>query len=145
MDTSARDHATRQWNATACGELEGDKTTLEYFLQVERERYLQQPWQHGYFNYGAFAGQRVLEIGVGQGTDLIQFARGGANCFGIDITENHLLLTRANFGLQGKQVELHKADATKLPFANDSFDCVYSFGAIHHIPEAHAVISFEGL
>ena len=141
LDSSAREHATRQWNALACGELEGDKNSVDYFLKVERDRYRQQPWQHDYFKYEAFAGQRVLEIGVGQGTDLMQFARAGAVCAGVDITDNHLQLTERNFALQGKQIELHKADATKLPFADNGFDCVYSFGVIHHIPEAQDVIA----
>ena len=40
-----------------------------------------------------------------------------------------------NFALRGKNVELRKADATQLPFPDDYFDCVYSFGVMHHIPE----------
>ena len=141
MDISAREHATQQWNATACGELEGDKNSVDYFLKVEADRYARQPWQRDYFNFGAFAGQRVLEIGVGQGTDLMQFARAGARCAGVDITDNHLRLTERNFSLQGKSVALYKADATKLPFADQSLDCVYSFGVIHHIPEAQDVVA----
>ncbi len=139
MDSSARQHAMRQWNTTACGELAGDKDGHDYFLNVERERYLQQPWQREFFRFDTFSGQRVLEIGVGHGTDLMQFARSGATCAGVDITDNHLQLTARNFQLQGKEVELLKADATSLPFADNSFDCVYSFGVIHHIPEAQAV------
>ncbi len=141
METSARESAARLWNATACGELAGDKGNIDYFLRVERDRYAQQPWQHGYYRFGSFAGKRVLEIGVGQGTDLMQFARGGAACAGVDITDNHLLLTQRNFSLQGKQVELYKADATALPFPDHSLDCVYSFGVIHHIPEAQRVMA----
>ena len=125
----------------ACGELEGDKNSADYFLKVERDRYARQPWQRDYFNFDAFAGQRVLEIGVGQGTDLMQFARAGATCTGVDITDNHLQLTARNFSLQGQRVELYKADATRLPFADQSLDCVYSFGVIHHIPEAPEVVA----
>lgn len=125
-------------NTTACGELEGDKNSPDYFLNVERVRYLQQPWQREFFKFEAFSGHRILEIGVGHGTDLMQFARAGAICAGVDITDNHLRLR--NFSLQGKQVELYKADAVRLPFADHSFDCVYSFGVIHHIPESQAVV-----
>jgi SAM-dependent methyltransferase len=141
MERAARDAAAKQWNTTPCGELEGDKTTLDYFLRVEKDRYVQQPWQHDYFRFERFAGKRVLEIGVGQGTDLMQFARAGAECYGVDITDKHLMLAQRNFGLQGKQVELFKADAIQLPFRESTFDCVYSFGVIHHIPEAHEVIA----
>jgi len=141
LDTSARQHASQQWNSRACGELEGDKNSANYFIRVENDRYSQQPWQQSYFRFDAFAGQRVLEIGVGQGTDLIQFARSGAVCSGLDITENHLQLTERNFALQGHKVALYRADATRLPFPDGSLDCVYSFGVIHHIPEADEVVA----
>lgn len=140
VDSYAREQAMRQWNATACGELPRDKDSLEYFLSVERDRYAQVPWHERYFACRDFAGRRVLEIGTGQGTDLMQFARVGAQCVGVDITDNHLPLTQRNFAHQGHAVELHKADATRLPFPDNSIDCVYSFGVIHHIPEAAEVV-----
>ena len=137
----ARAEATRQWNRLACGELPGDKSTLEYFDRVAAERYRQQPWQHGYFGFDRFRGKQVLEIGIGQGTDLLQFAKAGARCHGADITDNHLMLTQRNFDLRGLAVDLRKADATALPFEDSSMDCVYSFGVIHHIPEADRVVA----
>lgn len=141
IDSSAREQAQTQWNATACGELTGDKNTVEYFLRVEKDRYSQQDWVHDYFNYREFSGKRVLEIGVGQGTDLMQFAKEGAEVFGVDITDNHLELTKCNFVLQKKEVDLRKADATSLPFPDEYFDCVYSFGVLHHIPEIDKVMT----
>lgn len=135
IDSNAREQAKAQWNATACGELSGEKNLVEYFLKVEEDRYSQQDWVHEYFNFRGFSRKRVLEIGVGQGADLMQFANAGAECFGVDITDNHLELTRRNFKLQNKKIELRKADATQLPFPDGYFDCVYSFGVLHHIPE----------
>lgn len=129
------------WNAIACGELAGDKTRMEYFDEVEKDRYRQQPWQHGYFGFDRFSGRDALEIGIGQGTDLLQFAKAGARCHGADITENHLALTARNFALHGFEVDLRRADGTALPFADGSMDCVYSFGVIHHIPDADRVIA----
>lgn len=140
MQHAARVEAQKQWNNTACGEVSGNKDTVEYFLQVERERYRQQGWAADYFGYDKFNAKKVLEIGVGQGTDLIQFAKAGAECYGVDITDNHLLLAEKNFQLRGQKVVLKKADATQLPFTNDYFDCIYSFGVIHHIPEAQKVL-----
>lgn len=141
IQVQARIEAARQWNTNACGELEGDKTQLEYFERVALDRYRQQPWQHDYFHFDQFADKDVLEIGVGQGTDLMQFGKAGARCHGADITDNHLLLTQRNFDLRGLKVDLRKADATALPFADASMDCVYSFGVIHHIPEADRVVA----
>jgi SAM-dependent methyltransferase len=141
MEIEARTQAMRQWNALACGERHGDKTSASYFDAVEVERYAQHGWMHDYFSYRDFAGKKVLEIGVGQGTDLMQFARAGAECYGADITQNHLSLTQRNFDLRGKAVDLREADATALPFPDNFFDCVYSFGVMHHIPEIEVVLA----
>jgi ubiquinone/menaquinone biosynthesis C-methylase UbiE len=141
LRTEARIEAQKQWNATACGELEGDKDSADYFLAVEKDRFAQQAWALSYFDYSGYSGKRVLEIGIGQGTDLMRFAKGGAECYGVDITDNHLELTARNFALRGEKVDLRKADATQLPFPNSYFDCVYSFGVMHHIPEIDRVIT----
>lgn len=140
MENNARIEAQKQWNAQACGELPGDKQSIDYFDAVARDRYRQQPWMHDYFKYERFAGQHVLEIGIGQGTDMMQFAKEGAICHGVDITQNHLKLTALNATLRGYKIDLHEIDATKLPFADNSIDCVYSFGVLHHIPEIDQVV-----
>ncbi|WP_288251989.1 class I SAM-dependent methyltransferase [uncultured Hydrogenophaga sp.] len=140
VEMDARFHAQRQWNATACGEVPGEKQSVDYFDSVARNRFEQQPWMHDYFRYERFAGQHVLEIGIGQGTDMMQFATRGAFCHGVDITDNHLKLTALNASLRGIDVDLHKVDATQLPFADNSLDCVYSFGVLHHIPEIDKVV-----
>src|SRR6185503_12457249 len=72
------------------GAVDGDLTSLAYFLEVERTRYAQQAWQRRVFPFDRCRGQRVLEIGVGLGTDLAQFAKAGAICHAIDITDRHL-------------------------------------------------------
>jgi ubiquinone/menaquinone biosynthesis C-methylase UbiE len=141
MQSDARIEAQKQWNAHACGELPGDKQSVDYFDVVARDRYQQQPGMHDYFKYENFAGQHILEIGIGQGTDMMQFAKAGAIVHGVDITENHLQLTARNASLCGFAVDLHSADATRLPFADDSMDCVYSFGVLHHIPEIDKGVS----
>jgi ubiquinone/menaquinone biosynthesis C-methylase UbiE len=136
----ARAQAMLQWNDNPCGSVDGDQTVLEYFLAVERERYGQQSWQHAYFDFAGQAGQRVLEIGVGLGTDLVQFAKAGAECHGIDITDRHLELTSRNFRLRGLPVTLTKCDATTICYPDGYFDVVYSFGVLHHIPDAELVM-----
>lgn len=142
LDSSARGNAQAQWNTNPCGALEGgDFESLGYFLGVERARYAEQDWMHAVVPFDAFAGKHVLEIGVGHGTDLLQFAKHGAHCHGIDITDRHIELTRRNFALRGFEVDIRKCDATTICHPNESFDCVYSFGVIHHIPEAAKVFA----
>ncbi len=136
----AREEAVKQWTANPCGAVAGDESSLEYFLDVERSRYQQQPWQRERFGFEKYTGRRVLEIGVGLGTDLAQFGKAGAECHGIDITDRHLELTARNFTLRGLAVTLKKCDATRIEYPSEHFDVVYSFGVIHHIPDAAAVL-----
>ena len=139
-EQAARENAVRQWSDHPCGAVAGDEHTLDYFLEVERLRYEAQPWQRSLFRFDEFAGRRVLEIGVGLGTDLVQFAKAGALCHGVDITDRHLELTARNFALRGLPVDLKRCDATRIEHPDASFDVVYSFGVIHHIPDAPAVV-----
>lgn len=67
--------AQDQWNKTPCGEIPGDKDTIEYFLTVQSNRYNDYtPWMKEFFSYSVHKNKKVLEIGYGQGTDLCQFA-----------------------------------------------------------------------
>ena len=122
--------------------IEHEENSLDYFLNVEKNRYDIQPWMHDYFQFEKFAGKRVLEIGVGQGTDLVQFAKAGALCHAIDITDNHLSLAAQNFSIRRLNIEFKKCDAVAISYPDDYFDTVYSFGVIHHIPEAERIFRY---
>lgn len=140
-NSEARIQAQRQWNTTPCGALPTDEEDKAFFDRVEADRYRQQYWQQKWMRYDRFASKKVLEIGIGLGTDLKQFARAGAECYGVDITRRHLELTEKNFALEGFDVKLFEADATELPFPDNTFDCIHSFGVLHHIPDVEHVLA----
>ena len=140
VDSDARVNAATLWNETPCGTDGTVQEDTAFFAAIEAERYRQQYWQHSFFEFDQ-KNKKVLEIGIGLGTDLKQFARSGAACYGADITDRHMELTRQNFGLEGYAVDVSKADATKLPFPDGYFDTVYSFGVVHHIPEIEVVLA----
>lgn len=131
--TPANNAAIRQWTNRPCGALDGfDEYSLAYFEAVERDRYESHaPWMRKFVNFGSYPGKKVLEVGVGQGTDLVQFAKGGADVSGIDITQRHLELAARNFEVRGMRANLQYATAAAIPFESDSFDVVYSFGVLH--------------
>lgn len=147
--TAAEKAAIQQWTNHPCGALAGlDEYSLDYFEAVERNRYeCYAPWMREFVNFGSYAGKKVLEVGVGLGTDLVQFAKGGADVTGIDITARHLELTARNFELRGMRANLQYATAAAIPFESASFDAVYSLGVLHHtdntvrcLSECHRVL-----
>jgi SAM-dependent methyltransferase len=132
-----------------------DKTpgSREWFNEIEYERY------HTFYElvpriaeFEHHGGERVLEVGVGIGTDLAQYARNGARVSGIDLTEEAVNMTRENFEQRGLEYEtLQTADAENLPFEDNSFDLVFSNGVLHHTPntdkavqEIHRVLKPHG-
>jgi SAM-dependent methyltransferase len=126
-----------QWGSNPAGDLAAGDASLgsaESFRRIEAHRYREQPWMHETFNFDAYRDRDVLEIGVGLGTDHLQFARAGARLTGIDLTPRCIDLTRARFAMEGRQSDLRVMDAEKLEFESGSFDAVFSFGVLHHTP-----------
>jgi ubiquinone/menaquinone biosynthesis C-methylase UbiE len=133
---SVRREARLQWSQEPAGAVGAGAQPLgsaESFENVERYRYREQPWMHDTFGFERFAGAEVLEIGVGLGTDHVQFARAGATMTGIDLTPRCIELTRRRCRLEGVHSSLELMDAESLRFDDDAFDVVYSFGVLHHV------------
>jgi ubiquinone/menaquinone biosynthesis C-methylase UbiE len=134
----------RQWNADPCGAETAAGLEIggaAFFEKVEIERYeAYAPWLRDVIPFDGFAGQRVLEIGPGLGTDHAQFARAGARMYAVDLTPRHLVLTRQRFAHEKLETHLTRGDAERLPFADRSFDAVYSFGVLHHTSDTATAI-----
>ena len=99
-----------------------------------------QPFMRRVMGFDQYSGKRLLEIGCGLGTDLLQFARGGAVVTGVDLTPASVELVRKRFAMYGLAVEARVADAERLPFSDNSFDVVYSFGVLHHTPNTRKAV-----
>jgi trans-aconitate methyltransferase len=79
------------------------------------------------------AGERVLDLGCGDGVLTAELARRGVSVLGIDISES-LLKAAAERG-----VETRHMDGQNLPFDGE-FDAVFSNAALHWMSNASAVI-----
>lgn len=127
--------------------------SLQWFNEISYKRYAL------YYNYlaqdaefGAHAGEKVLEIGTGLGTDLVEYAKGGAEVYGVDLGEEQINLTKLNLELHGLRYnDLSVQDAMALQHPDSFFDLVFSFGVMHHAPdtakciqEAHRVLKDDG-
>lgn len=150
-----KERAREQWAQDPCGEIYGREHefgTREFFEAVERHRYEEYaPWMPEVMGFNQFPGARLLEIGCGMGTDLLQFARGGAQVTGVDLTPRSVEISKARFRLYGMRADFLVTDGERLPFADESFDVVYSNGVLHHTPgtarairEVHRVLRRGG-
>lgn len=128
----------KHWNKASCGTefIKKQKFSEEYFQEIEDFRYKIEPEIFSFAQFSRFYGKKILEVGVGAGTDFAQWVRSGALAYGIDLTQEAIDNTTQRFFLQGLQAqELKVADAENLPYPDNFFDLVYSWGVIHHSPD----------
>lgn len=124
------------WNDAACGEkLLLPSLDIEGFKFQASERYRLEPYIVPFADFTGSRGLEVLEIGPGLGADHERFARAGASLHGVDLTPHAVDITRRRLEMQGLVSDLRVGDAEKLPFADETFDLVYSWGVIHHSPD----------
>ncbi len=114
------------------GRQEGSR---EFFEELEQKRYGGDDFMRELVGFEKWQGKRVLEVGCGPGLDLAQFARSGASVFGLDLSLHSVALARMRLALDGLQGRLFQADAENLPFQDNAFDLVWSWGVLHHTPD----------
>ena len=139
-----KQRARTQWGSDPAGAVYGrdhEFGAKEFFDEVERHRYQEYaPWMPEVMGFNEHAGERLLEVGCGMGTDLLQFARGGAICTGVDLTPRSIEISRHRFKLYDVPGTFLIADGERLPFSDNSFDLVYSNGVLHHTPDTAAAV-----
>jgi len=133
------------WNRQSCDtqHARSEKFTREYFEQIERWRYEDQPFIHSFAQFTRYHGREVLEVGFGAGTDFIQWLRAGAIATGIDLTEEALENLTHRIAVYGlpQPAGLQVTDAENLPFASNTFDLGYSWGVLHHTPNTERAVA----
>lgn len=113
----------------------------EFFDDLDDYRFDKLHYLPRLVDFGGFAGQQLLEVGCGIGTDLVRFARGGARVTGVDLAETAIDLARRNFALHDVAPEdLRVANGEALPYDNDRFDVVYGHGVLQYTSDAGAMI-----
>lgn len=128
----------KYWNAASCGTefINKPKFSSDYFESIQDFRYKIEPEIFAFAQFTRFHGKKVLEVGVGAGTDFLQWVRSGAECYGIDLTEEavtHATNVLAQHGLRAAEIKV--ADAENIPYKDNTFDLTYSWGVIHHSPD----------
>lgn len=141
LNATVRDY----WEQEVCGTSpfmigSVEPGSAEWFERVEEYRYRVEPFIHSIAQFTRHKGKKILEIGVGAGTDHLQWARAGCECFGVDLTDAAIETTRRHLSLYGLTSNLQRIDAQKLPFEDEVFDLVYSWGVIHHSEHPEKII-----
>ena len=113
----------------------------EYCEAALSHRYGLYPFVKPFAQFESWAGKDVLEIGCGQGADLSQFALHGARVFGADLTMKHCRITRDFVATMGRKASVARVDARALPYADGSFDLVYSFGVLLLVEELDRAVA----
>ena len=127
------------WQRHPCGEakvggLQGDYEA--FFAAYDAFRYSRHRHLLPCLDAIAFRGRDTLEIGLGQGADAEQMIRRGAEWYGVDLTTESV--NRVLMRLEIRKLKyraLKQGSVLSLPFADDSFDIVFSHGVLHHVPD----------
>src|SRR5438067_2952471 len=90
--------------------------------------------------FADLAGKDVLEVGCGSGFAVQLFSEAGARVTAVDLTDWAVTTTRARLDAFGLQADVQRADGEHLPFADEAFDLVFSWGVIHHSSDMEAAL-----
>ena len=125
------------WDKQACGtdEIDAQKFTKEYFDAIEEKRYSREPEILEFADFPSGKGKKMLEVGLGAGTDFINWVRNGADAHGIDLTPESIAHVKHRLSLEGLEAKFEVGDSENLPYDDNTFEFVYSWGVIHHTPD----------
>jgi ubiquinone/menaquinone biosynthesis C-methylase UbiE len=112
----------------------------EFFDEIENYHLKKYLNESELLDYNKFKGKKLLEIGCGWGFDLIQFAKGGAEVTGIDLSENSIKLAKKYFESRNVKAILQTGNAENLEFNDNEFDVVVSLGVLHHTPDTRVAL-----
>ena len=129
----------RYWEEEVCGSRYGvSENRVTRFQEIEQSRYNLEPDILSLAKFKEYCGKRILELGIGAGTDFINWIRNGARAVGIDFSESSIKLVKQRLSLEGINPDSYSlcvADAENLPFKDNIFELVYAWGVLHHTPD----------
>jgi SAM-dependent methyltransferase len=140
-----RDGGRRFWSDQAPGLkwLPGSHrvpVSRDRYEAIRATRYRLEPHLDELAEFARHAGQIVVEVGCGIGTDGTRFVEGGARYLGVDSSDTAVRTARSTFDLLELDGAVVSADATTLPIHTEAVDFVYSNGVLHHINDTEAVV-----
>ena len=102
-------------------------------VRAASQRWIETPLMVG--RRGSLSDQRVLEIGCGRGVGLeILLGLGAAEVMGLDIDPRMIRLAQERLAGKGDRARSEIGDAEAIQAPDASFDSVFDFGILHHVP-----------
>ncbi|NQE54765.1 Ubiquinone biosynthesis O-methyltransferase [ANME-1 cluster archaeon GoMg3.2] len=85
-------------------------------------------------------GKKILNIGCGGGIEAEWAVKKGAEVVGLDISVDFILAAVERFRRNNIKAYFVQGNGEYLPFADNSFDIVFIYGTLHHIPQSDKAI-----
>jgi SAM-dependent methyltransferase len=115
--------------------------SLQWFLTIESHRHGRHGrWIPRLLEFAKHAGETLLGVGHGLGTDWLQYARHGAAVIVCSPSASHLTLIRRNFELRGLAGRYLHAPPGALPLDSASIDVVCLTDLLQGVDDPRAVI-----
>jgi len=115
--------------------------SLEWFVHIEMQRHSKHGrWIPKLLEFTKHAGETLLGLGDGLGTDWLQYARHGAKVIVCSPVSAQLGLIRRNFELRGLAGRFVHAGPTALPLESASIDVACITSLMQGVPDPQAVI-----
>jgi SAM-dependent methyltransferase len=144
MTKSLEQRIRDYWNNQPCNVRHSKNTpgSLEFFQDVSARRYRVEAHISEFAGFYLWQGKQVLEIGPGIGSDAAEFARNGADYYGIDYSTESVKLAQQRFKVEELEGTFVCGDASDIESYSTlpKMDLVYSYGVIHHFPAIDRII-----
>lgn len=116
-----------------------ERFTLSWFDEVDR-RFIHAARLFGtatepfdrIIPFSALSGRNVLEIGCGMGLHTELMIRAGARVTSLDLSPTSVEACTTRMSLKKLTADVRQGDAEELPYPDNHFDFVWSWGVIHH-------------
>lgn len=115
--------------------------SLQWFLDVERARHCRHGrWMANTLEFNRHAGETLLALGTGLGTDWVQYAREGSSVIVSCSSAEQLALVRRNFELRQLAARFVHSMPTSLPIEGSSIDVVCLNDLLHRVSDPGQLI-----
>lgn len=89
---------------------------------------------------GDLRGKKILEVGAGSGSDVIDLTKRGAQCFALDFSKESINICQKLAKQERVDIKAILADCRQIPIESDYFDLVFSVGLVEHFKDPIPVL-----